>query len=301
MIPYSIITHPGQAHADDFIACSLVLASEPSISRVERREPTQDDLDNPEAYVIDVGSKHQPELLNFDHHNVPGLEDQCSIDLVLEHFSLTAVANDASKWVGFKSAIDCHGPYRTATLLGVSNDIMAMTLSPVERFVIDEFAQCDLISPTKYPATLASMRAFGDYWISYWKSYATAMTTLNKVAKVLTIEGPAITYRVVDFRGYPGKLNTSVASRFLDANYAVGSISRETRGPEPHRRVSLFRHADHRGVDFRRIPYGDMHFVHHNGFVAKSWEDPTDEQIIAWWRMALGIDKPVSVFATPMT
>ena len=64
-----IITHPGTAHFDDFFAISLVLAiNNDVIYTIERRHPTEEELANPEIWVIDVGKKLEPDLKNFDHH-----------------------------------------------------------------------------------------------------------------------------------------------------------------------------------------------------------------------------------------
>jgi len=64
-----IITHPGSAHKDDFLACSvLVHLHEVPILR---REPTEEDLNDPGICVVDVGGRHEPELKNFDHHQFP--------------------------------------------------------------------------------------------------------------------------------------------------------------------------------------------------------------------------------------
>ena len=64
-----IITHPGSAHFDDVTAVSLILATYPNAQfTIERREPTTDELENPDVWVVDVGDKFEPEKHNFDHH-----------------------------------------------------------------------------------------------------------------------------------------------------------------------------------------------------------------------------------------
>ena len=57
----TIITHPGSAHFDDFMALSLIVASQPeSEFIIERREPTQAELDDASIWVVDVGGRHEP-------------------------------------------------------------------------------------------------------------------------------------------------------------------------------------------------------------------------------------------------
>ncbi|MBD36927.1 MAG: hypothetical protein CMI28_02470 [Opitutae bacterium] len=62
----TIITHPGGAHKDDFLACSVLLSNHPA--SIFRRDPTEQELEDPEVAVVDIGHQHDPELNNFDHH-----------------------------------------------------------------------------------------------------------------------------------------------------------------------------------------------------------------------------------------
>ena len=86
-----IITHGGNAHLDDIMACALVLVDRTwnylengnnvSLEKalyessenvvIERREPTAEELENKEILVLDVGGRYEPEKGNFDHHQLP--------------------------------------------------------------------------------------------------------------------------------------------------------------------------------------------------------------------------------------
>ena len=57
----SIITHPGGAHKDDFLACAVLLKNNPV--SIYRREPTKDDLKNNSIAVLDVGGVYEPGVL----------------------------------------------------------------------------------------------------------------------------------------------------------------------------------------------------------------------------------------------
>ena len=62
-----IIRHPGLFHADD--VCSVAfLRLLRVLAPVEARVPTAEELDDPTVLVLDIGGRHEPELLNFDHH-----------------------------------------------------------------------------------------------------------------------------------------------------------------------------------------------------------------------------------------
>jgi 2,4-dienoyl-CoA reductase-like NADH-dependent reductase (Old Yellow Enzyme family) len=54
-MPYTtILTHPGGAHKDEFLACCLLLAE--NEVPIVRREPTPEDLADPATAVVDVGA-----------------------------------------------------------------------------------------------------------------------------------------------------------------------------------------------------------------------------------------------------
>ena len=69
-----IITHPGGAHKDEFLACAVLLAEHDV--PVFRQDPTEEDLLNPTTAVIDIGHRHQPDLHNFDHHQFARMQSQ---------------------------------------------------------------------------------------------------------------------------------------------------------------------------------------------------------------------------------
>ena len=93
-----IVTHPGGAHKDDFLACCL-LAHLHGIPN-QRREPTDDDLADRSICVVDVGGVHDPEHNNFDHHqfarDAPPL---CALSLVLQSIGLYEDALSFCAWL----------------------------------------------------------------------------------------------------------------------------------------------------------------------------------------------------------
>lgn len=86
-----IITHGGNAHLDDLMACAIALVdrtwgslengraatAEAALADacegviIERRDPTEDELANTHILVLDVGGRYEPEKGNFDHHQLP--------------------------------------------------------------------------------------------------------------------------------------------------------------------------------------------------------------------------------------
>ena len=103
-----IITHGGNAHLDDIMACALALVDrtwsyqekheKATIKKalneacegivIERREPTAEELKNKEILVLDVGGHYRPELNDFDHHQFPKGTKESSMSLFASSIGL---------------------------------------------------------------------------------------------------------------------------------------------------------------------------------------------------------------------
>lgn len=77
-----IITHSGTFHADEILAISLIeqfyLENSIEIKRVH--QPTQEELDDPEIFILDVGKELNINKRNIDHHQDINLH--CTAQLV---------------------------------------------------------------------------------------------------------------------------------------------------------------------------------------------------------------------------
>lgn len=255
------ITHAGPAHADEFIALAILVAYN-FISKIERRDPTPEELNDPDIWVIDVGGKHQPEFRNFDHHGVPGTEGKCAFDLVLEHLGLREDAIKASPWLEFKSSIDCAGPKLTAEKFGMSVPNLYATLSPIETQLLKCFENHQRYDTADWVFNALSVVGVG--LVTYWDMFQDDLVKFEK-AKPICVNDLLF----LDFRDC-GPLLDAVMTYHMDEVGAAGSVTIDNHGPDCEKRVVLYRHNDHPRVDFRRIDATRMHFVHHNGFIAKT-------------------------------
>ena len=113
-----IVTHPGGAHKDDLLATCVLIAIHGCA--IERREPTPEDLADPEVGVVDIGETHDPALNNFDHHHFPREHaPSCSLSLVLQSLGVYEDAVKFCDWLEPAEWFDSRGPNRTAEWLGV--------------------------------------------------------------------------------------------------------------------------------------------------------------------------------------
>lgn len=257
---YKIITHPGSAHKDDFIAVSVLLATLGSSAEVFRREPTSEDLADLNTYVVDVGMEYSPERHNFDHHHDQSLP--CAFHLVMKHLGHHDAATLMFAWYPHMSMIDVRGPYKTAEHLGVDSSVLFATSSPIDGYILSTFARVDTLRSQDMLYEL--MKAFGRDLISMIGRKIKRLERLKLEAKVVQVKHhKAITS---DIENSP-KLAMELYLRFLDDERIVMSITPSNRGEG----WELLRLGDHRFVDFRAIADSpDICFVHTNGFLAKT-------------------------------
>ena len=142
----TILTHPGSAHKDELLACSVLLALHPV--PIVRREPTSADLADPTVAVVDVGGRHEPALGNFDHHQLPkDHPPTCSLSLVLQHLGLYDDARQFCDWLEPAEWFDCRGPLATAKWAGVPPAALARLISPIDVTLLRRFALAARLEP----------------------------------------------------------------------------------------------------------------------------------------------------------
>ena len=131
-----IITHPGSAHFDEVTAVSLLLATLPDTQfKIERRDPTQKELDDAQIWIIDTGSRHEPSKRNFDHHQ--SLDCPAGFVLVAEYLGLLDSLS-VMPWWNFKDYVDRFGPVKASAKFGAGDDLV--NRNPVEDWLTDLFA-----------------------------------------------------------------------------------------------------------------------------------------------------------------
>ncbi|KAA1260612.1 hypothetical protein LF1_31520 [Rubripirellula obstinata] len=270
-----IVTHPGGAHKDDFLACS-VLAHLHGVP-ISRREPTDDDLANPSICVVDVGGVHDPELNNFDHHQFPrDAPPLCALSLVLQSLELYEDALSFCAWLRPAEWLDTLGPNEAAKLMGIPREALSALNSPVDMTMLNRFAnhsELNLENPIHQ-----IMGMIGEDIVNYLRTLRTRLDYLKQHGQYWTIETD----------GEPIQALFLEKSDTISDDPAFGIYAFiESEGKEnevqamvyPDRRsdgYGLSRYDDNQRLDFSRIEsQDDVHFAHKRGFVAKvSATDP---------------------------
>jgi hypothetical protein len=267
-----IITHPGQAHRDEFIACALLLAHCPEADSVERREPTPEELDDPEVMVVDVGGQHDPLKSNFDHHQFPrDFAPCCAVTLVLQSMHKRLLAREVFPWLGFTELFDSKGPNQAAKELGMTPEALQQTMSPIEAQVLRMFQSRDRWAAGDLPFALMMM--MGEEWLAYLDAVSTRLRRLDLLCK--GPEGSESPYDVIrgdvlDLHAITDQptlgLELWIKLRKRDKDIKV-TVTQDDRGPG----LALFRRNDDPSIDFSRIEgHPKVHFAHRNGFLCKT-------------------------------
>ena len=266
----TILTHPGSAHKDEFLACS-VLAAFYEVPII-RRDPDAADLDNPATCVVDVGGSHDPKANNFDHHQFPkDHPPTCSLSLVLQDLDLYEQAKQFCDWLEPTEWFDCRGAIETAKWLGVAPRVMGQLNSPIDITMLRHFASETYLKPGD--VIWEMMRMIGQDLLDYVKNLKVRLSYLEKNGEFWTLRENGQSFGVFYLpRRQPLPHDPSSGMEFFvtrsDKENAVAALV------YPDRRGSgygLSRYNDDRRLDFTQIESEpDVHFAHARGFVAKT-------------------------------
>lgn len=284
-----ILTHPGGAHKDEFLACSLLLALHPV--PVVRREPERADLEDAATCVVDVGKEHAPARNNFDHHQFPREHPPtCSLSLVLQHLGLYEDALRFCDWLEPAEWLDCRGPVATAEWMGVKRDALSKLNSPIDVTLLRRFALADRLESGDPLWEL--MRMIGEDLLDYVKSLRERLQFIAAHAEVWEILAGAELFKVLFMpRTDPLPEEPSFAlGRYIESHgwkdQISGLIYPDRRGPG----YGLSRYNEDLRLDFTRVEHEpDVHFAHNRGFVAKvtaTTPERLKELVAAAWKNA---------------
>jgi len=270
----AIVTHPGGAHKDDFLACSLLVYRHGCA--VFRREPSEADISNPAIAVVDVGGEHDPEKANFDHHQFPrDYPPTCALTLVLQDIGLYEDAKLFCDWVEPAEWFDTRGPVDTGKWLGVDRETMAKLNSPIDITVLRRFAQKKEFHPGNPIWEL--MRMIGEDLVVFVTTMRKKMDYLSEHLQFWPIEGAegkeaAFLPRV---EGSSDDPSAGMARYILNEGKdktVIALVYPDRRGPG----YGLSRMSDSNHMEYTRISEeSDVHFAHNRGFIAKT--TATDE------------------------
>ena len=267
---HTILTHPGGAHKDDFLACSVLVAVHSA--PVVRREPSSQDLADAGVCVVDVGHRLQPELNNFDHHQFPrDHTPTCSLSLVLQHLGIYDDARRFCEWLETAEWFDCRGPVATAVWLGVEREVVMRLNSPIDITLLRRFSQSPRLEPGD--PLWEVMHMVGEDLLHYVRSLRDRLEFLHRHAEWWTLNLDAGPTRILFLpRTEPLPEEPSLGlEHFIEGlgleDEVAGLVYPDRRG----KGYGLSRFQDDERLDFTRIAgQPEVHFAHARGFLAKT-------------------------------
>ena len=259
-----IITHPGSAHLDDFLSTCLVLSRAGDIEEVHRREPTQEEINDPSIWKLDVGDMHEPDLKCYDHHQYA--MNDCTLSLLLKEWGLLEKALTVHTWLKIAIANDVGGAREVTKILNISYTAIECLSSYVERTVLNLFQKQKTF--TKGTALFSLMNIIGRRFFTEIDEYFTLREALEGKIEFLRIKKVPIVSCYKDFpfsRTLVRLLNEKKREVFHDEKGGI-AIYPNIRPPGT---IALSRYHDDKRVDFTRIShYEKVKFAHPQGFFA---------------------------------
>lgn len=260
-----IATHGGLPHMDDIMACAIAYAvGVPHDAVIERRNPKPGELESMTVLVLDVGGTHDPEHLDFDHHQRSREEEpKCAFKLFSEWLGVDEEFSMLFPWYATWNLLDVAGPNVTAAALGTTWDrLEGLVANPLADFVIRRFAD-DPSFRQKIVLTLSN--AIG-LTRRLWKS------TNEKVVAREVCGLPA-----GDFTACATEEISRCSDIWIRLNRPALIISKDNRGEG----LTILRCNDDPRLDFSRCagrPYAA--FCHPGGFLVKTRSRGDDPNVV---------------------
>lgn len=237
-----------------------------------RKEPTADDLANPNIAVIDVGGEHNPTLGNFDHHQFPKDHPPlCALSLVLQYLGVYEDALSFCDWLEPAEWFDTRGPVETGRWLGVPRETLAKLNSPIDATLLRRFATTQELKPNE--PLWEIMRWIGSDLLDYIHHLRSRLDFIDKHSEIWELKTGDTTFKVIYLprtEPMPDEPSSGLVRYLLNQpnnHEIIGMIYPDRRSGG----FGLNRHNDHPNLDFTQIKnLDDVHFAHARGFVAKT-------------------------------
>lgn len=264
-----IVTHPGSAHKDEFLACSLLahLHGAP----IQRREPTDADLADPSICVVDVGGVHDPERNNFDHHQFPrDAPPLCALSLVLQNMGLYEDALSFCAWLRPAEWLDTLGPNEAAKQMGIPRDALGALNSPLDITLLNRFAKRTELNRENPIYQIMCM--VGEDIVNYLRTLRERLNYLKEHCQYWSIATDGEPIQAL----FLAKTDTISDDPSFGIHAFIQSEGKEDEIQAlvyPDQRgegYGLTRYNDNQRLDFSQIEsHDDVRFAHRRGFVAK--------------------------------
>jgi hypothetical protein len=260
-----IVTHPGMAHRDEMISISLLLATVATGARIERRNPTTAEMDDPRVLVVDTGLQYDRSKGNLDHHqeisqdSAPG----CAITKVLEYLGEDLeVARKAWRWFEATEVVDSKGPKALANFLAMPDDAVFIMQSPMEGALLKWFSGLSACRPDDPGYNLLEM--IGNDLFKELRETEPRLQLLSQVTRYEQVNDLYVANTAAIDRNDRPAFATEA---FFRGSKVEVILAQDDRGSG----YTLLRRNDAPRVDFTKVKDDpEVIFAHGGGFIAKT-------------------------------
>ena len=133
-----IIVHEGKSHQDDFLAACVCIHK--LNAPAYRSKFTEEQLVDPDCWVLDQGRSFDPELHNFDHHQIE--EEICAFTMILDNF-YGKEYREFLPQLRYVEIFDSFGPTAAAKFAEMPVDSIEIVSSPIHTSMMRVFSKID--------------------------------------------------------------------------------------------------------------------------------------------------------------
>lgn len=138
-----IVVHAGAvSHQDEQVATALAVAFG-ATNNIERRDPTQTELEDPAVLVLDNGGQLDWTKHNVDHHQLDRTQVDCAYTLLADCLGVRADMAKLFAWFDLGAVMDQQGPYQVAKTINTSPDNLFALFGPARSYHDKRWAEDD--------------------------------------------------------------------------------------------------------------------------------------------------------------
>ena len=270
-----VIVHPGKSHLDERLAVALALAANDVVAPVFRREPTQEEIEDCNVLVLDIGGQATDWWNTFDHHQFEREHaPECAFSLVAEAIGMKEELENFFGWFATWRTIDSKGPFQWAREHGVDWGVCSTLLNPENDLVAEWWEEASGETPVD-EALVRRLKKQGEKILAAAAKFKTFCQEVKDKGLRMDVDG----ITVYDLRSFDANESLDNGDKLAKSDGVKGGVlvSRDNRGPGD----SYFRREDDPHVNFAKCQGKEYcSFAHVGGFIMKTKEAGTDIQSV---------------------
>jgi len=252
---------------DDVMFCAIALGFGLT-PVIYRRNPTPEELADPNILVGDVGGQYNPELGNFDHHQRNrAAKADCAMWMLCRYIGIGEQLMVSKPWYRQIGVLDDKGVDALADTLGrgvASKDVVGLVFNPINEFFLDQVGALEDINYFSWVSSVGM--AIKQYLVEF-EMFMSHAHDLVSIVHAGVLDGfDATKLATVDALKYLDFYRASWAKYGLPRDISF-SITKDDRGPG----LSIYRYpaaADKLDLCKSRN-HRDVSWCHPSGFLLK--------------------------------